>query len=622
MLANDTLLQDRYRVIEQIGRGGMGAVYKAMDTRLRSVVALKQTLVEGEPLSKAFEREARLLASLRHPTLPRVSDHFIEASGQFLVMEFIPGADLGTMLAQRKRPFDVADVLRWGDELLDVLDYLHSRTPPVVHRDIKPQNLKLTDRNEMILLDFGLAKGSLAHTRVTSTGSIFGYTPHYAPLEQIHSTGTDCRSDLYSLAATLYHLMTDRTPVDAVTRATARVNDEPDPQIPANEVNPNVPPAIAALLHQAMSLKANQRPPTAAAMRTALRNAAQGITLADLGDRTIVDMPDEPLTPEKPKETQTKERSGRRRGWVWAAVAVPVLLAIGAAGLFLSGANLTASQPTATSESIVAAPTLTSVPPTDVPPTVDILAAAGATQTSVALLEGETSTARAEIVNRNDATRTAVSAGTAAAVAKTEQAAQTTLAAANAEAATQTALAAASAEAATQAALAAASAEAATQAAIEQQTALARPTATPRPLQPTRAPAPPTAVPEQTAECRVQGRGSQFAGSCSPGGRIGGVTGSCITGRVIANDGSAFQTVLLSVDIGGSTIRVPLDGGRYDASNGSYSVCGLRGGEWGVTVINVNRGNGIEGNPDQAGSQVIVRLSGADGEHAVVSFRE
>src|SRR6266508_2995951 len=289
MLPNNTLLQGRYRIVEQIGRGGMGAVYRASDTRLRTTVALKQTLVEGEPLRRAFEREAQLLASLRHPTLPRVSDHFIDEQGQFLVMEYIPGDDLGALLERRKRPFAVADVLRWADQLLDALDYLHSRNPPIIHRDIKPQNMKLTDRNEIILLDFGLAKGSSMQTRATSTGSIFGYTPHYAPLEQIHGTGTDRRSDLYSLAATLYHLLTNRMPVDAVTRAGAKVNDEPDPLVIASDINPEVPPAIAAILHQAMSQRANQRPPTATAMRSALREAGKGIAAPDASIQTVVD---------------------------------------------------------------------------------------------------------------------------------------------------------------------------------------------------------------------------------------------------------------------------------------------------------------------------------------------
>src|SRR5215208_1082698 len=231
MLPNNTLLQGRYLIVEQIGRGGMGAVYKATDTRLRSTIALKETLVGGEMLLKAFEREAQLLAGLRHPALPRVSDHFIDESGQFLVMEFIPGDDLATLLLKRGSPFPFGDVLRWGDQLLDALDYLHSRQPPVVHRDIKPQNLKLTPRGEIILLDFGLAKGSVgADQSITSaTGSVMAYTAHYAPFEQIRGAGTDARSDLYSLGATLYTMLTGKIPADALTRAEAAMSRQDDP---------------------------------------------------------------------------------------------------------------------------------------------------------------------------------------------------------------------------------------------------------------------------------------------------------------------------------------------------------------------------------------------------------
>ena len=180
MLPNNTLLQGRYLIVEQIGRGGMGAVYKATDTRLRSTVALKETLVGGEVLLKAFEREAQLLAGLRHPALPRVSDHFIDESGQFLVMEFIPATIWRRCCSSAAARFRSAMCCAGAIRLLDALDYLHSRQPPVVHRDIKPQNMKLTDRGEIILLDFGLAKGAAMQTRVTGTGSIFGYTPHYA----------------------------------------------------------------------------------------------------------------------------------------------------------------------------------------------------------------------------------------------------------------------------------------------------------------------------------------------------------------------------------------------------------------------------------------------------------
>src|SRR6201999_954388 len=133
-------------------------------------------------------------------------------------MQFIPGDDLSQMIARKQGPFPPDQVLLWGDQLLDALDYLHTQDPQVIHRDIKPQNLKLTARGQIILLDFGLAKGTpLQVSRVSSSGSIFGYTPSYAPLEQIHGTGTDERSDLYSLAATLYALLTGGPPPDALS---------------------------------------------------------------------------------------------------------------------------------------------------------------------------------------------------------------------------------------------------------------------------------------------------------------------------------------------------------------------------------------------------------------------
>ena len=122
----------------------MGAVYFATDERFNSTVAIKETLCMDENFLKAIEREARLLNSLKHPALPRVSDHFLENEGQFLVMEYIQGEDLCCMLEGMSKAFDVDQVLKWADQLLDALDYLHNQTLPVIHRDIKPQNLKLT----------------------------------------------------------------------------------------------------------------------------------------------------------------------------------------------------------------------------------------------------------------------------------------------------------------------------------------------------------------------------------------------------------------------------------------------------------------------------------------------
>lgn len=267
MLDAGDILQNRYRIKSPQGRGGMGAVYEAFDERLSRTVALKETLIETDELRRAFEREARLLANLRHPALPKVLDHFGEGDGLFLVMEFIPGDDLGVMLEREGRPFAAAEVLRWAEQLLDALEYLHTLDPPVLHRDIKPANLKLIPPHQIVLLDFGLAKGSAGQMTRAGSHSVLAYSPNYSPLEQMQGAGTDERSDLYSLAATLYHLLTGVKPTDALSRAGAVVNGQPDPLRPAREINREVPAAVSAALLRAMALNIENRPRAASEMR-------------------------------------------------------------------------------------------------------------------------------------------------------------------------------------------------------------------------------------------------------------------------------------------------------------------------------------------------------------------
>lgn len=272
MLAPDTILQNRYRIVGKLGQGGMGTVYEAVDQRLEATVALKEAVIINEHVQKQFEKEARLLAGLSHPALPKVYDYFVEGDKQYLVMEFVPGEDLWMLMLTRREPFPVAEVTRWADQLLDALDYLHTQEPPVIHRDIKPHNLKLSGRGQIKLLDFGLAKGSTGQlSHVSAAQSVFGYTLSYAALEQIQGTGTDPRSDLYSLSSTLYHFLTATIPPDALTRITEVANEKPDPLRPANEVNPQVTPALAALLSQAMSQNRDKRPPSAVEMRQSIR---------------------------------------------------------------------------------------------------------------------------------------------------------------------------------------------------------------------------------------------------------------------------------------------------------------------------------------------------------------
>lgn len=285
MIETGKILQQRYRIDKQIGQGGMGAVYVATDERFGSTVAIKETLCMDDNYRKAIEREARLLNSLKHAALPRVSDHFLEENGQFLVMEFIPGEDLACILEERGEPFPVEQVLDWADQLLEALDFLHNQENPVIHRDIKPQNLKITPKGQIILLDFGLAKGNVTGaSNQTNAKSIFGYSRNYASLEQIQGTGTDPRSDLYSLAATLYHLLTNVPPEDALTRAMSVLSQKPDPLVPANQIRPEIPAGVAAILHKAMDLDAAERPASSAEMRSMMRDH---LTHSDLALNTV-----------------------------------------------------------------------------------------------------------------------------------------------------------------------------------------------------------------------------------------------------------------------------------------------------------------------------------------------
>jgi serine/threonine protein kinase len=275
-LAPNTLLQNRYLIVHLIGKGGMGDVYLAVDQRLGSAVALKRTFFsDDEVFGNAFEREARTLARLRHPVLPKVSDHFSENEVQFLVMEHISGDDLSKRLEAAQKAFPLSWVLFWADQLLDALAYMHTHEPPILHRDIKPQNLKLTDENCVILLDFGLSKNTEGDTKpITgggSTGSVTGYTPHYAPMEQIRGTGTNPRSDIYSLSATLYQLLTNTVPADAITRADSLLNGAEDPVKPLSEINPEVPQPISAVISKGMQLSQEKRFSSAREMQKALR---------------------------------------------------------------------------------------------------------------------------------------------------------------------------------------------------------------------------------------------------------------------------------------------------------------------------------------------------------------
>ncbi|MBI4772322.1 MAG: serine/threonine protein kinase, partial [Chloroflexi bacterium] len=260
----DSLLRDRYRVREELGHGGMGAVYRALDENLGVEVAIKENLFSTPEAERQFKREATLLASLRHPHLPRVTDHFvIPGQGQYLVMDFIPGEDAKQRLDRAQGPLPEADVIRWAREILDALNFLHSRQPPIVHRDIKPGNLKITPDGRAVLVDFGLAK--IHDTSRSTTVGAKSLTPGFAPPEQYGLGRTDPRTDIYSLGATLYTLLTHHVPADSLERAMGQQK-----LIPIRDLSPRVSPQVAEFIEHALAVKPEERLADAAEFSAAL----------------------------------------------------------------------------------------------------------------------------------------------------------------------------------------------------------------------------------------------------------------------------------------------------------------------------------------------------------------
>jgi len=256
-----TLLNQRYRIMRPLGKGGMGAVYEAVDLRLNNTVAVKHMTAEGAGANRAFEREARLLASLRYPALPVVIDHFTESAGQFLVMQYIEGEDLAHALSRSNKPFNERELVRCAVALAGALAYLHGGDPPIIHRDLKPHNIKRTPAGEYVLLDFGLATGSRDSDSTVAAGgrSIYGYTPQYSPPEQIDGLRTDQRSDIFAFGATLFHLATALPPPPARERRRVLESGTPDPLAERLVATAGLEPRLRAVIARALALDPRDR---------------------------------------------------------------------------------------------------------------------------------------------------------------------------------------------------------------------------------------------------------------------------------------------------------------------------------------------------------------------------
>ncbi len=271
------VLRGRYKIQRIIGQGGMGSIYLADDLRLEGrQCALKE--VEHDrtlppdllrEVREQFLREATVLARLDHPNLPKVSDFFSIGGRDYLLMDYVPGKDLRTLMMEAKQNGNFlaeADVLSWASQLADALAYLHSQDPPILHRDIKPSNLKVTPNGLLKLVDFGLVK-LLAPGEVTITVLQGQGTALYTPLEQYggDSGHTDVQSDIYAFGATLYHLLTNQPPADARERFL-----HPESLVLPRQINPAVSPRVERALLWAMSLHPAERPLTVDAFRQAL----------------------------------------------------------------------------------------------------------------------------------------------------------------------------------------------------------------------------------------------------------------------------------------------------------------------------------------------------------------
>jgi serine/threonine protein kinase len=276
-------LINRYQIEDILGQGGMGSIYRAVDENLGVEVAVKENLFTSEEYARQFRREAVILANLRHTNLPRVTDHFvIDGQGQYLVMDFIEGEDLRERI-DRQGLLSDADTVILGTAICDALSYLHSRQPQVVHRDIKPGNIKITPAGNVILVDFGLAKVAQG-SQVTSTGAR-AMTPGYSPPEQYGTARTDHRSDIFSLGASLYMALTGALPEDALARAMGQID-----LTQIRKHNPKVSRRLAAVIEKAMELRPEQRYKTAEDFKKALINtrvitgkkAAKETTLAPI----------------------------------------------------------------------------------------------------------------------------------------------------------------------------------------------------------------------------------------------------------------------------------------------------------------------------------------------------
>lgn len=349
MLANNKVLRGRYRIIQPLGQDAATAVYEAFDSERETSVALKEILIDLEKVSDVslrekikhdFANQAKILAKVKHESLPQVRGYFAEVDRHYLIMELVDGADVGEISAKNEAAAAFSEITNWADQLLDTLDYLHTFTPPIVHRDINPANVKLTSHGKIKLLGFNIANGADAEASMTAKNQSAAAVLNYLPLEQIIRVAdqaskkkltdnysdrvkkilkppVDAGSDIYALGATLYHLLTAQIPVNALERTLEIWADKPDPLPPAHQVNAAVPSEISDVLTKALEIERENRFESATQMRQELQTAvkkAKERTAEETEKRKVAAAREAFLAEEKrlEQERQTVEQERRR----------------------------------------------------------------------------------------------------------------------------------------------------------------------------------------------------------------------------------------------------------------------------------------------------------------------
>ncbi len=308
LLPPDTLIRERYQIIEKLGQGGMAAVYKVKDLEkrgaLRAIKEMSQAALKDSEREQAianFHAEAELLRTLDHPGLPKFYEQFEQDDRYYLVMEFIDGETLETRQEKAgNKALPEAEVMEWARQLCSVLTYLHERRPPIIFRDLKPGNIMLSKDGKIKLIDFGIAR--IFRRDKTHDTQVLG-TPGYAPPEQYGKGQTDPRSDVYALGVTLHQLLTGYDP-----------SSTPFSLPPIHTLNPNVSPHIQVAIEKATKLKRDERFESIADMATAL--FAPGAFIFRGGQRASSVAELVALSRQLPLEAQEHLYAGRYETWL------------------------------------------------------------------------------------------------------------------------------------------------------------------------------------------------------------------------------------------------------------------------------------------------------------------